>query len=80
MAGNAEGGLMTQEEKNVVVSENYREIIIDLRSDPNILQQFQNSPVNIINEYFAVVYFPAEQFSEIDLMKKYTYREIPKLY
>ena len=54
---------MTEEERYMIVSEDFADLIIDYRNNPQILEGIPNSVVQIMNDAFAVVYVPVSQFN-----------------
>lgn len=70
---------LTQDQRSIITSEDYANLIIDYRSNPQILQAIPNSTVQIMNEAFAVVYIPVSQFAGKSI-GVYGYSATPNLY
>ncbi|MDF2541919.1 MAG: hypothetical protein K0S47_1637 [Herbinix sp.] len=54
---------MTQEEKGVIVSNDYSDLIIEYYGNEAILDRFQNGIVHVLNELTAIVYVPNAQIT-----------------
>jgi subtilisin family serine protease len=69
---------MTEEERNRIISEDYTELILDYRNNPQYLEAFPGAMVQIINNMFAVVHLPVEQI-EISRIGTFGYTAIPNV-
>lgn len=69
---------MPEEIMNAVISEEYADFIIDYRYNEQLLQQFSNAVIHIMNNAFAVIYLPVPPLN--NLIRDYSYAYIPRLY
>lgn len=70
---------MNEEGKKRIISNDYSDLLVEYGIDVKELSAFQNDPINIIDEKYAVIYFPA---SMIPLRIEYgiKYAMTPKLF
>lgn len=54
---------ITQEQRGIITSGDYANLIFDYRSNPQMLQSIPNSTLQVMNEAYAVVYIPVTQFA-----------------
>ena len=60
---------MTEEERYVIISEDYADFIIEYSGDESILQAFPNAVVEIINFLQAVVYVPVQDITNQTILE-----------
>lgn len=70
---------MTGEERTEIISEDYADLIIDYRNNPQRLEEFKDSFVHTINETYAVAHIPIAQFTNQSI-SEYGYAAIPNLF
>lgn len=70
---------MTEDERQQIISEDYADFIIDYRFNPQLLEQYADETVHIINEFYAIVHIPVSAIKD-EILKKYSYSNIPKVY
>lgn len=69
---------MTVDERERILREEYFDLIIEYRTNPRVIELFENATLHIMNEIYAVLHVPADQFYErIPLLQ---YSEIPIIY
>jgi hypothetical protein len=71
---------ITQEQRDIITNEDYANLIIDYRNNPQILQGIPNSTVQIMNEAFAVIYIPVSQLGNRGTIGTFGYSVTPSLY
>lgn len=69
---------MTEGDRERIISNEFFDLIVEYRTDPYIMQTFENSPVYIMNEIYAVVHVPINEF--IEEIPNIRYSEIPLLF
>lgn len=70
---------MTEDERQQIISEDYADFIIDYRYNPQLLEQYADETVHIINEFYAIVHIPVSAIRD-EIFKKHSYSNIPKIY
>ena len=70
---------MTGEERNHIISEDYIELILDYRNNPQYLEAFPGATVQVMNSMFAVVHLPVEQLN-ISRVGTFGYTAIPNVF
>ena len=65
-------------ERTRIIGDEFFDLIVEYRSNPQIIEMFENITIQIINEYFAILHVPIEEF--LDLLPSIRYAEIPLLY
>ncbi len=70
---------MTEAERNRIVSNEYADFIIDYNHNFNMFRDLADSTINPINNNYAVVHVPIEQFG-VDSINKFGYYAIPSCY
>ena len=75
---NREG--LTPEEVERVLSNEYTDFLINYSGDLSIIEQFEDTTINIINYFFAVVHIPISQINEENLIRELGYVVIPSLF
>lgn len=53
---------MTGEDRERIIGESFFDLIIEYRSSPQIIEMFDNATIHIMNDYYAVLHVPIEQF------------------
>ena len=70
---------MTEEERGRITSNDYTDLIVELNQNPRIVEQFPEATVQIMNDWFAVVYLPVSQLS-LQTISRYNYSSIPSAF
>jgi subtilisin family serine protease len=70
---------MTEEDRNKIVSQDYADLIIDYRSNSQLLNAFPGALFHIMNEAFAVIHIPVSQFTN-QIIGQYGYSVIPAVF
>lgn len=70
---------MTAEERQRVISEDYADLLIEYNLDPTVFNAFPNATVNIINDLYAVVHIPIEEFTNLTIFELGDYA-VPSLF
>lgn len=70
---------MTEEEKRRITSNDYADLLIEYALPPEEIALVRNEPMNIINNKYAVIYFPVSLVSR-ELVHESGYSVIPNLY
>ena len=65
-------------EENPITSENYADIVIEYQGDMTIIESFGNTPINIINNFAAVVHIPLREVVGSSLLEQ-GYARVPSL-
>jgi subtilisin family serine protease len=60
---------MTEEERNVIISEDYADLLIEYSGDVSVLQAFPNAIVEIINFLQAVVHVPVQDITNLTILE-----------
>ena len=61
-----------------IIGDEYFDLIVEYRSNPQIIEMFENVTVHIMNEFYAVLHIPIEEFFE--KLPRTRYAEIPHLF
>lgn len=69
---------MTAEDREKILSEDYFDLIIENRTNPQVIDIFDNAILHVMNDIYAVLHVPANQF--YDKIPELRYSEIPMLY
>jgi subtilisin family serine protease len=67
---------MTQEERAKITSNDFADIIIEYNANERLFQRYPNATIQIMNNRFAIAYFPAAQLST-QFIRQYGYTAIP---
>ncbi len=70
---------MTVEEKRQIVSNDYANAIVEYNRSDSFMAQFNNYPINILDEKYGVIYFPLSE-TTVPIRFENGYAIIPKLY
>jgi len=70
---------MTGEDRMKIVSEDYADLILDYRNNPKRLEESEDSFIHIINETYAEVFIPVEEFTQQSIFL-FGYSAIPNLF
>lgn len=70
---------MLEEERARIASEDYADLIIDYRSNPDIVDQFEDASLHIMNILFAVAHVPASEFDRQAALR-FGMSSIPNVY
>lgn len=69
---------MTGEDRERIIGEAFFDLIIEYRSNPRILDLFENETIHIMNEFYAILHVPIDQF--LNVLPNIRYAEIPLLF
>ncbi|MDD4113081.1 MAG: S8 family peptidase [Herbinix sp.] len=69
---------MTGEDRERIIEDEYFDLIIEYRSNPQIIAMFENATLHIMNEVFAILHVPIEEF--LEMLPRIRYAEIPILF
>lgn len=69
---------MVGEERERIIGDEYFDLIIEYRSNPHLIELFENSVVHIMNENYAIIHVLREQF--IEMLPNIRYAEFPILF
>jgi subtilisin family serine protease len=69
---------MIGEDREKIIGDEYFDLIIEYRSNPQIIELFENATFHIMNEIYAVLHVPVEQF--LAMLPRIRYAEIPLLF
>lgn len=61
-----------------IIGDEYFDLIVEYRSNPQIIEMFENITVHIMNDFYAVLHIPIEEF--FDKLPRIRYAEIPHLF
>lgn len=70
---------MTDTERNIITSNDYIDLIINYNNNLKSIERFPNSTYHIMNDKYAVVYYPVKQLT-IPLIRQLGYTPIPACY
>ncbi len=70
---------MTTQDRERITSEDYADLLISYSGDQNILNQFTNATINIINFLNAVVHIPISQITETTIVQR-GYSVLPSVF
>ena len=70
---------MTSEDREKIISNDYADLIINYSGDTSVFNKFKDATVQIINNYYAVVYVPVSQITEKTIVEQ-GYSAIPLLF
>jgi subtilisin family serine protease len=70
---------MTTEDRERIISEEYADLLINYSGDQNILNQFQNATIHIINFFYAMVHVPIAEITDA-LIVEMGYSVLPSLF
>ncbi len=70
---------MTPEEKNKIISNDYMDLFIKHNGNMEILKQYENMSVQIMNPSFAILYFPVSEITS-QIITQFGYTAVPKCY
>ena len=70
---------MTTEERERITSEDYADLLITYSGDQNILQNFEDATIHIINFFNAIVHVPVGQINE-NIIVRLGYSVMPSLF
>lgn len=70
---------MAELDSAVFLSEDYVDFIIDYRNNPEVLNQFENAIIHIMNDDFAIVHVPFAILS-LSRVSRFGYSTIPHLF
>ncbi len=73
------GVIMTAEERNRIISEDYADLLISYSGDMNILNRFEDATIHIINFFDAVVHVPVSQITD-NIIMELGYSVMPSLF
>lgn len=68
---------MTGEDRERIIGDEFFDLIIEYRSNPQIIDKYENATVHIMNEIYAVLHIPIEQF--LERANEVLYAELPIL-
>lgn len=71
--------MMSETERQRIISNDYADILIDINRDPQISELFPQGTLHIMNERNAVVYIPVDQFTG-RIISQFGYAVIPVVY
>ncbi len=66
---------MTGEDRARITSDEYADILVEYRGNPQLLQVYQDAVIQIMNEVYAIAYVPVQQFTNPN--SRFRYAEIP---
>lgn len=69
---------MTVDERERILREEYFDLIIEYRTNPRVIELFENATLHIMNEIYAVLHVPVDQFYERFPLLQYS--EVPIIY
>lgn len=69
---------MTEKDRERIISNDFFDLIVEYSTDQYIMQTFESSPVYIMNEIYAVVHVPINEFMKG--LPNIRYSEIPLLF
>lgn len=69
---------MTGEERVRIVSEDYIDLIVDYRSDPQLAEKYEDVTVHIMNDIYAILHIPASILETG--IENISYFNLPKIY
>jgi subtilisin family serine protease len=70
---------MTSQDIERIYSEDYADLLINYSGDRNILNQFQNATIHIINFFYAVVHIPVSEITGTIIVQQ-GYSVLPSLF
>lgn len=70
---------MQEGERNRITSEDYADLIVEYRRNPQLLERLTDSVVQIMNDAFAVVYVPASQIDNRSI-QRFEYSALPRIF
>ena len=70
---------MTPEEKNKIISNDYMDLFIKYNGNMEILKQYENMSVQIMNPSYAILYFPVSEITS-QIITQFGYTAVPKCY
>lgn len=70
---------MTQAERDIIISEDYTDVIVDYRNNPGMLELYPDAFVHIMNPMFAILHFPYDA-TKISTVGPYGYTAVPSVY
>lgn len=73
------GIILTHDDRQKIYSNDYADFLINFNGDPFVLEQYQESVINIINFFVAVVHVPVSYMTE-DIISTIGYAAIPSLF
>ena len=68
---------MTGEDRERIIGDEFFDLIIEYRSNPQIIDKYDNATLHIMNESYAVLHIPIEEF--IERANEVLYAEVPIL-
>ena len=69
---------MLGQDREAIIGEDYFDLIIECRTYPQLISLFENAYLNVMNELYAILHVPINQFNEN--LSAIRYSEIPFLY
>lgn len=69
---------MTGEDRKRIIENEYFDLIIEYRTNPQIIEIFENATLHIMNDIFAVLHVPVDDF--LEMLSRIRYAEIPVLF
>jgi len=69
---------MLGQDREAIIGEDYFDLIIEYRIYPQLISLFENAYLNVMNELYAILHVPVNQFNEN--LSAIRYAEIPLLY
>jgi subtilisin family serine protease len=70
---------MTETERNRIISNDYADLIIGYMENTGLLQNFQNSIADIVDDTLTILHFPVENMTP-NSISRFSYQAIPLLY
>ena len=69
---------MVDDYRSMIIGEEYFDLIVEYRTNPHVIDLFENVTVHIMNEMYAVLHVPVDQF--MARLPDIRYSEIPLLF
>ncbi|TAH64263.1 MAG: hypothetical protein EWM47_12990 [Anaerolineaceae bacterium] len=69
---------MTGANSEAIIGDEFFDLIIEYRTDPFVMQMFKDSPVYIMNDIYAIIHVPLNQF--LEALPSLRYSELPLLF
>jgi len=69
---------MLGQDRDVIIGDEVFDLIIEYRTYPQLITLFDNANLHVMNEFYAILYVPINQFNEN--LSAVRYSEIPLLY
>lgn len=69
---------MLDADRERIIEDEYFDLIIEYRANPQIIEMFENVTIHIMNDIYAVLHVPVEEF--LALLPRIRYAEMPLLF